>query len=264
MDGLHGETAQLELLVRSDLHHFRAAHQPVFFQLVGDEPDGKARGINGQIDLFEQVGQAADVVFMAVRDNNALDAVLILDNIGEIRNDKVHPEHVAVREHDAAVHEDHIALTLVQSDVLANLAQTAQRHDLDRDSRGAGACSGGPAAARVVRPARGLRRSRRDRARLGKLPASPPEPQCSGACRIRRGLPPWALWARAAGMLFDYFPFVPPFPARCKEALPLFTGRPLFAAHLREFFFIFVFYQRDTPQIFKNKTARPDNGMPHA
>jgi len=98
----------------------------------------------------------------------------------------------------------------------------------------------------------------------GKLPASPPEPQCSGACRIRRGLPPWALWARAAGMLFDYFPFVPPFPARCKEALPLFTGRPLFAAHLREFFFIFVFYQRDTPQIFKNKTARPDNGMPHA
>ena len=154
VDGLHGETAQLELLVRSDLHHFRAAHQPVFFQLVGDEPDGKARGINGQIDLFEQVGQAADVVFMAVRDNNALDAVLILDNIGEIRNDKVHPEHVAVREHDAAVHEDHIALTLVQSDVLANLAQTAQRHDLDRDSRGAGACSGGPAAARVVRPAR--------------------------------------------------------------------------------------------------------------
>lgn len=108
VDGLHGETAQLELLVRSDLHHFRAAHQPVFFQLVGDEPDGKARGINGQIDLFEQVGQAADVVFMAVRDNNALDAVLILDNIGEIRNDKVHPEHVAVREHDAAVHEDHI------------------------------------------------------------------------------------------------------------------------------------------------------------
>ena len=173
VDGLHGETAQLELLVRSDLHHFRAAHQPVFFQLVGDEPDGKARGINGQIDLFEQVGQAADVVFMAVRDNNALDAVLILDNIGEIRNDKVHPEHVAVREHDAAVHEDHIALTLVQSDVLANLAQTAQRHDLDRDSRGAGACSGGPAAARVVRPARGLRRSRRDRARLG-------------SCRLRR------------------------------------------------------------------------------
>ena len=66
-----------------------------------------------------------------------------------------------------------IHISLVQSDVLANLAQTAQRHDLDRDSRGAGACSGGPAAARVVRPARGLRRSRRDRARLG-------------SCRLRR------------------------------------------------------------------------------
>ncbi len=76
---------------------------PCSSSLLVMSPIGKARGINGQIDLFEQVGQAADVVFMAVRDNNALDAVLILDNIGEIRNDEVHAEHVAVREHDAAV-----------------------------------------------------------------------------------------------------------------------------------------------------------------
>ena len=161
------------------------------------------------------------------------------------------------------------ALALPAEDVASSVAAPARAREVGWAQRAANVLFGGPSARRACGGAGGSACARASAQPQGprpsgKLPASPPEPQCSGACRIRRGLPPWALWARAAGMLFDYFPFVPPFPAHCKEALPLFTGRPLFAAHLREFFFIFVFYQRDTPQIFKNKTARPDNGMPHA
>lgn len=58
------------------------------------------------------------MVFVAMGNEQALDAVLIFQYIGEIRNDKVHAEHIGIREHQAAVHQDHIALAFIQGDVL--------------------------------------------------------------------------------------------------------------------------------------------------
>ena len=106
----------------------------------------------GTLNWLQQVGQAADMVLMAVGDENALDAVLVFQHIGEVGDDKIHAEHVGIREHQTAVNEDHISLALIQSNVFAHFSQTAQRADVHGNGRGIGlkilasAAAGGAAA----------------------------------------------------------------------------------------------------------------------
>ena len=64
MDGLHGEAAQLELLAGSDLHELGLACKAELLQLIADEAAGQAGAVDGQIELLQQIGDAADVVLM--------------------------------------------------------------------------------------------------------------------------------------------------------------------------------------------------------
>ena len=154
MDGLDRKAAQLELVLGGDLHKFGAAQQAVLFQLVLDQTNGEPGGVDGQIHLPQQIGQAADVILVAVGDDYALDPVLVLHHIGEIGDDQVDAEHLAVREDQAAVHQQHIPLTLIEGDVLAHFAQAAQGDD---PHPGSGGVAAGRIAAPVVRPGIGLR-----------------------------------------------------------------------------------------------------------
>ena len=110
MDGLHGKAAQLDLLLRGDLHELGLACQAELLQLVPDEAAGQPGAVDRQIKLLQQVGNAADVVFVAVGDEQALDLVLILHHKGKVGDDHVHAVHLTVREYKAAVHNDHIPL----------------------------------------------------------------------------------------------------------------------------------------------------------
>ena len=69
---------------------------------------------------------AADVVLVAVGDEDAPDPVLVLDEVGEVGDDHVDAVHVVVGEAHAAVHHDDVAAVLVDGQVLADLVQTAQ------------------------------------------------------------------------------------------------------------------------------------------
>ena len=131
MDGLHGEAAQLELLAGGDLHELGLACQAELFQLIADEAAGQAGAVDGQIELLQQVGDAADVVLMAVGDEQALDLILILHHKGEVGDDHIDAEHIIVGENEAAVHDDHIAAALIDRHVLAYFAEAAQRIDMD-------------------------------------------------------------------------------------------------------------------------------------
>ena len=131
MDRLHREAAQLDLLSGGDLHELGLARKAEFLQLVADEAAGQAGTVDGQVELLQQVGDAADVVLVAVGDEQTLDLILVLHHKGEVRDDHIHAEHLAVREHQTAVHDDHIAVALVDGHVLADFAQTAQRVDMD-------------------------------------------------------------------------------------------------------------------------------------
>ena len=68
MDGLHGKAAQLDLLARRDLHELGLSGQAELFQLVLDQTTGQAGAVNGQVDLLQQIRNAANVVLVAVSD----------------------------------------------------------------------------------------------------------------------------------------------------------------------------------------------------
>ena len=131
MDRLHGKAAQLDLLTGHDLHKLGLTGKAELLQLVLDQAAGQTGAIHRQADLLQQIGNAANVVLVAVGDEQTLDLVLVLHHKGEVRDDHIHAEHLAVREHQTAVHDDHIAVALVDGHVLADLAQTAQRVDMD-------------------------------------------------------------------------------------------------------------------------------------
>ena len=131
MDRLHGEAAQLELLAGGDLHELGLACKAELLQLIADEAAGQAGAVDGQIELLQQIGDAADVILMAVGNEQALDLILILHHKGEIRDDHIDAEHIVIREDEAAVHDDHIAAALIDRHILAHFAEAAQRIDMD-------------------------------------------------------------------------------------------------------------------------------------
>jgi len=86
----------------------------------------------GRIDVgdgadLEQEGDAADVVLMAVRQEHAPDLLLILDEIGAVRDHQIHAVHVVLGEAQAAVDDDDVLAVLEYRHVLADLVKTAKR-----------------------------------------------------------------------------------------------------------------------------------------
>ena len=81
------------------------------------------------IHLLEDVGDGADVVLVAVGDEEAADAALILDEVGHVRDDAVNAVHIVPGEGHAAVHNDDLAAVLIGGHVFADLIQTAQGDD---------------------------------------------------------------------------------------------------------------------------------------
>ena len=84
MDGLNGKAAQLDLLSGGDLHELGPACQTELLQLVADQAAGQAGAIDGQVKFLQQIRDAADVVFVAVGDEQALDLILVLHHKSEI------------------------------------------------------------------------------------------------------------------------------------------------------------------------------------
>ena len=124
----------IDFLFGHDLHELGLTGQAELFQLVLDEAAGQAGAVDGQVELLKQIRDAADVILVAVGDEQTFDLVLVLHHESEVRDDHVHAIHITVREDQAAVHDDHIPVALVHGHVLAHFAQAAQRVDVDGDS----------------------------------------------------------------------------------------------------------------------------------
>ncbi len=63
---------------------------------------------------------------MAVGDEEAPELILVLHQIGKIRNHQIHAVHILLREADAAVYDDHILAVFQDGNVFADLIETAQ------------------------------------------------------------------------------------------------------------------------------------------
>ena len=132
VDQLDVKAAELYMPAGVHLDERRGRGETVLLQFVLDQTDGQRGAVDRHVHLREQIRDAADMVLMAVGDDHAADAVAVLLQIGEIRDDQIDAEHIAVGERHTAVNDHDIALALKHGEVLADLVETAEEGDLDR------------------------------------------------------------------------------------------------------------------------------------
>jgi hypothetical protein len=78
----------------------------VLFELRLDERQRHGGAVDRAVEERHHVRHGADVVLVPVRQDQRLDLAAPRFEIGEVRDDQVHPELVGVREHHAGVDED--------------------------------------------------------------------------------------------------------------------------------------------------------------
>ena len=134
----------------------------VLLELRADHADRQPAAVDGgrDADLAEDVGKRADMVLVAVGEDDRLDVVELVAEIGEVRQDEIDPEHLGGREHQPRVDDHDLAAVLDHGHVLADLAEPAERQD--------------PQLAALTRPRRGRAvRGRRGRRPAGRRRAAP-------------------------------------------------------------------------------------------
>ena len=133
-DALDVKRPDLPLLAGTKLVDGRLLKQTPFGQLVANQAQGERRAIDRHVKLLEQIRQGADMVLVAVGEDDRLE-VVVLVQIAEIRDHHVNAEHLLLGKHQAAVHGNRGRTTALgravfdQHEVEADLAQAAEGND---------------------------------------------------------------------------------------------------------------------------------------
>ena len=98
-------------------------------QLRANERERERRPDDRHVELAQQIGNAADVIFVAVRYEHRTKLVDAFADVREVVDDDVDAEHLVVGKHQPAVDRDQIVGRLDDRHVAPDLAATAERND---------------------------------------------------------------------------------------------------------------------------------------
>jgi len=90
---------------------------------------GGAVGVAAPRELAQDERQRADVVLVAVGQDDRLDVLRAFAQVGEVGQHQIDADHVRRREAQARVHHHDAVVELDDGQVLADLPQTAERQD---------------------------------------------------------------------------------------------------------------------------------------
>ena len=116
---------------RTGMNSARSA-MPGLVDPVAGQGQGQLGAVDGDREVPQQVGQAAGVVLVAVGQDDPVDPVGVLPQVGEVGQDQVDAGHVRVREHDPHVEDQDPPVDLDAGAVAADLPQAAEEDDPDR------------------------------------------------------------------------------------------------------------------------------------
>ncbi len=89
--------AEAYLFAGGDDVYGHAVGEPVLLELDRDEAGGQVVGPDGwEAQLGEDVGQGSGVVFVAVGDDDPPDAIDLIQEVGDVRDDEVDAEHLVL------------------------------------------------------------------------------------------------------------------------------------------------------------------------
>ena len=125
MNKLAAELAQLDRI--PGLHHMHGnSFHPVFLQFQVHQCHGQLGAVDMCRGLLENIGRGTDMILMSVGEKITADMIPFAHQIGDVRNHQIHAEHVFLRKHTAAVHNNDVVFIFKNIHVFANLIHTAQ------------------------------------------------------------------------------------------------------------------------------------------
>ena len=111
-----------------------------FVEFVFDEAVGEAGGVHGGGEVAEDVGERADVVFVAVGDEVGAEFVAAFGDVGDVGDDEVDAMHLFGGEHDAGVDDDEVVGGFVDHGVAADFSEAAEGDDAEGVGGDVGQC----------------------------------------------------------------------------------------------------------------------------
>ena len=102
--------------------------QLVLLQAALDKRPRQTRGIDGNVEFGENVGDSADVILVTVGQHQAADLVAVLNQIADIGDDDVYPEQLTTGEHHAGVNNDDVVAAAQGEHVHTELAESTERN----------------------------------------------------------------------------------------------------------------------------------------
>ena len=106
--------------------------QLMLSELALDKTYCQPCSIDGNVHLFKQKRQSADVILVSVSDENTLYLVGVLHRIRKIGYYKVYAEHIRVGKSKTAIDKYHISLTLVKSHIFTDLVKSSEEGNIYR------------------------------------------------------------------------------------------------------------------------------------
>ena len=110
-----------------------AAEHAMLFELDRDQSERQRRAVDGdrivRVELHDQIGQPADVILVAVGEEDAEQTVESLGDVRVVAHDQVDAVQLRFGKLDPRVDDDHVSAELDERRVLADLAHAAHRAD---------------------------------------------------------------------------------------------------------------------------------------
>ncbi len=130
LDGMDGERSELEALVGAHLAQLGVVEQAVLVEFVFDVGERELGAPDRDVEFGENPGERADVVFVAVGEDDAANTLAVLGEIGNVGDDDVDAEEFGFGEHQSGVDDDDVISPAHGHAVHAELAKAAEGDDL--------------------------------------------------------------------------------------------------------------------------------------
>src|SRR4029453_4778543 len=103
----------------------------MLLELRFDQRKGERRSVERSIDVRQHVRHGADVIFVTVGEHERFDLSLPGLEVVEVRHDQIDTREIGLREHRSGVNDDSRVPTRDGHHVEAELAEAAERHDVN-------------------------------------------------------------------------------------------------------------------------------------
>ena len=126
-DGHDAERPKGETATGKDFDELGVVEKAMLIELAFNVGQGELGAVDGHVEVGKDPGQAADVVLVAVGEDDAADLVAVFNQVGDVWHDDVDAEQLFFGEHEAGVDDEDVVAEAKCEAVHAELTESAER-----------------------------------------------------------------------------------------------------------------------------------------